>query len=1353
MVLKARSGNEQIEQIYDLMPHAEGANYAPRLWASTRINHLLREGADKNKKEIVKLSKDYYVVTPFTSLIVLENEADYKKWKVETGRKDHWQLYPAPAKIKVVHEPLKGNYWEGREVPVKGTPGHPKTIEEIVQSVQLRIATPLYGYYQHQRRRMERFGLYALISGRVPSAAWGHTGILPSMPTSEEGTITIAGGLTFTGLGLPGSGSPWSGSSGKLGLGTADWTKGPLPERLLAGLDPLLTDNTFSMDVNINGIMVNSGDIWLKDVADNRVFDVLLPDGYLGEVNRDGNGPLGWDLAGLSTARSTSLFMPGRMNKDLISRFPMPGGTISSAAFSPDGKRLASGLAGEAQLWTREGLIDKKGRQQFGRAAFGRWLGDRDRIRQYNRRYSGYWGEGWDDGRRMIAGTELGIDYFSLVEKAAQINDLPKVRFVLKQLQPTPVTGTPEPNPPVPPGTPMPGAYLGLYTRAMGSVPGTLGTWAADRILPARRQILAMKDGKARNAALAAIDKFIAKLPKTSAATENTGVFWSHQGWQQVPTRWDFIRPQVQSWHWSRGMVDLTRYAPGLASSWADISDEVIARFGAKPAGKVAPEAARLIAAARKNTPTMDIAYVTKKGKTVFELQAGCEDRFAWTGRTSMYLRQDVVCDGKDIYHVYPELGLAARRSAARRAASLRRLVPHLMPPADELARVWDVALAETDAKQTTIRLTPIPPKASDKPKTPKAPAAKRPEPSVLVTFDNRGFLRKTLWQVDGKTKLTFTCDHADSQIKMTWQGAKGKPVEASYGCAIVKASGTPFAAPGGDMVVLDMPLRRPAHYEALLKELGDDPKNVARQMDLRRHLAMAYLQDHPWRAPWGQPGQTWQTMLAALQARAKAGDKSVALGDATIVGSAGYARTMAAQLKGLNVPAGYPLWTYWIQMGNAGSMKALAEKHPGTLVGQLAGYAQMQRVGGPQRPALAREMFRKYPASPLLYGAAVYAAGQDWSVLLDLAKMPRWRALALYTAAQYGQRDEVAEAFEAYHEDLIDRGWEVPISSHMAAALKSDPKKGRWQRVMKRWSDAAGKSKNPGAMLRLAEFAWANGEKPTAQEALAQAEKLVANAAPLTWKLARAQAMWAMGRYDEALADQQAALAALKAKGITPSPALLAASARLAQRAGKPAEAVDLELAAIAAEQPYMPKRINVHLFRQRYQWLWNQLTARVGQQAQKAKAKPSDTEAARALAASLEQAVEVWRTWSRVDSANSANLHQQLATLYRTAGDNDEAWRVVSTIVDQKPKDGGSYYHVGRWYHGSGQNDLAQQWYGKAYHVEPTNGDWIWHRAELLRNMGRKDQARKLYQEMATKKWQPRFQHYNNRAKQRLK
>src|SRR5262249_47799904 len=52
----------------------------------------------------IALSKAMYVMTPFTSLLVLENEDMYKQYKVDRGRKDHWAIYPAPKKIKVVRE-------------------------------------------------------------------------------------------------------------------------------------------------------------------------------------------------------------------------------------------------------------------------------------------------------------------------------------------------------------------------------------------------------------------------------------------------------------------------------------------------------------------------------------------------------------------------------------------------------------------------------------------------------------------------------------------------------------------------------------------------------------------------------------------------------------------------------------------------------------------------------------------------------------------------------------------------------------------------------------------------------------------------------------------------------------------------------------------------------------------------------------------------------------------------------------------------------------------------------------------------------------------------------------------------
>jgi hypothetical protein len=40
--------------------------------------------------------------------LVLENEEMYERFGVDRGRQDHWALYPAPKKIKVVYEPEEG---------------------------------------------------------------------------------------------------------------------------------------------------------------------------------------------------------------------------------------------------------------------------------------------------------------------------------------------------------------------------------------------------------------------------------------------------------------------------------------------------------------------------------------------------------------------------------------------------------------------------------------------------------------------------------------------------------------------------------------------------------------------------------------------------------------------------------------------------------------------------------------------------------------------------------------------------------------------------------------------------------------------------------------------------------------------------------------------------------------------------------------------------------------------------------------------------------------------------------------------------------------------------------------------
>ena len=114
---------------------AANAGYLPRTWARLEIDRLLAENAVANKARIVQLSMASYVMTPFTSLLVLENEQMYAQFGVDRGRKDHWAMYPCPATIPVLPpEPMDG------QGPVVQAPAPVKrTAEQVLQTILVHV--------------------------------------------------------------------------------------------------------------------------------------------------------------------------------------------------------------------------------------------------------------------------------------------------------------------------------------------------------------------------------------------------------------------------------------------------------------------------------------------------------------------------------------------------------------------------------------------------------------------------------------------------------------------------------------------------------------------------------------------------------------------------------------------------------------------------------------------------------------------------------------------------------------------------------------------------------------------------------------------------------------------------------------------------------------------------------------------------------------------------------------------------------------------------------------------------------------------------------------------------------------
>ncbi len=62
----------------------EGNSFIPRLWARHHLDHLLEQGTSAGIRErIIALSEDYQIITPYTSFLVLESDADRERFGVK----------------------------------------------------------------------------------------------------------------------------------------------------------------------------------------------------------------------------------------------------------------------------------------------------------------------------------------------------------------------------------------------------------------------------------------------------------------------------------------------------------------------------------------------------------------------------------------------------------------------------------------------------------------------------------------------------------------------------------------------------------------------------------------------------------------------------------------------------------------------------------------------------------------------------------------------------------------------------------------------------------------------------------------------------------------------------------------------------------------------------------------------------------------------------------------------------------------------------------------------------------------------------------------------------------------------
>ena len=83
------AGAEMTKSVEATLPAKEDGNpEIERMWAWHKVQRLLKEGERAGQPtqgvpEIVRLGEAYSIATQYTSFIVLENDGEYQRWKIE----------------------------------------------------------------------------------------------------------------------------------------------------------------------------------------------------------------------------------------------------------------------------------------------------------------------------------------------------------------------------------------------------------------------------------------------------------------------------------------------------------------------------------------------------------------------------------------------------------------------------------------------------------------------------------------------------------------------------------------------------------------------------------------------------------------------------------------------------------------------------------------------------------------------------------------------------------------------------------------------------------------------------------------------------------------------------------------------------------------------------------------------------------------------------------------------------------------------------------------------------------------------------------------------------------------------
>lgn len=1398
---------------------APQADYLPRTWARLEIDRLVANSADANKDTIVKLSKAMYVMSPFTSLLVLEDDAMYEQFNVDRGRKDHWALYPAPATIQVAKE--QGPTHPKNEKPVdvlkrqlrfaranmdvaranldlgikdNRTADELEKLKTLLESEKRKaevlsnrlkhaehvasqesanlaktvlyrrppsISVPASSVYQNSHRR--HFGRQSRIRLDGESRFRDFWGFQPNLSPNNIELYGYARAEGFP-------------DQGVYRLNPYEWGPGDANEIGYRPFNPARFDNNSHFNPNWAGA---------RFVTGNQEY---------------GSDSRGWRIREYEMAYRMQ-FRDEDFEMPLAAGFIPQGGTVRDNRFLTNGgtrlsqieRSLSSfdvdlnvnGLVDSVVLGVRprillsdESVLPDLGflpsirtplRTRIGRVESGTIVHLARPASNSTVRYTrpNWFEDSNGNSSLWIDPAQSHFDYEFVDQDLDGLLLDDSLSFTAKFIDGRDLIGSEHPRH-------VPLFSFTVYDDSFydnfewyGKVP-ILEEYnvnlydEVDFTYEFSDEWLVREfDSRNREQLL----RGLARRSVDSRSAGSRGHLRNRSFRGKIPSHGELVQLPIQR---PGVLQNILNYAPGMQTS----TDDLLAVIDAEskpsqpPAQGTTDDAARQLVAKARSLGWEEVAISDEEDSSGTKFLCNGAGHLRLERRTSDGLFEQVTSDGETLLHLYPELGIGARRSVTRfHRRSLLSMTPWLLPPVEELAAGCNVLLHDDKAiRITRVKATPV---DSD---TEEPKAEEKFELAIELVFDDSGRLsERRLIKLSNKPEPSeqIICRHVyESKGGIRIVGKDDKLLsEVKFQR---KAIARPSDALSTDsLVILPLPYRSADSYSLTLPAQpagnGSVDYSQVSAADAMK-LVATHVANSNYDALWNVINQRFVSKndcrmgFAVLLSAAASTKNSQPIHEVA-------SHNQGSSALGSFLVQHFDWWKdqdrnkeFVLPDSASPFIRHLADIH-NLYALWSSGRATQDRTESQVNQELSRalEQIRKCSSKPIAWSLLnVVHKSIDETVSKKKLHHRLAREAAsfekvpgLFGAARYArvlwlisaeEVDEARSLYSSYRRDAIAAGITPAVSDELRTAFKeSSGNSETWSKVILESADPLVEQQRSLELLQLSLNCATIAEHDTARQLLDRGIKGV--------KLSKRPDLLIVGlqcliTIDDWSRAEDFARKLMRYRDAHQNASLWRTASQIAAALGDDDESLRRLEQAMRLEFSALPDTVNVEAFRSEYNKLFDRFTTYSEAMLDTRKPLPDD------FAERVTQAADAWRS---IDP-DPTQACQRTARLLQLIGLYDPAWDYWTTPLVNTANSSAAWTNLATALTKTNQIHRASQAWTEAFAAEPTNPELLWNHASLMRDHNQPAQAKKLLTQIVNGKWQPRFANYKSKARSLL-